>query len=151
MDLRTRSSHRYFIARIKNWNCFYGQDQVWFFFPNISLIALIFDSAWEDFEEQMRKDIHHNLQTLMDWSTCVHVIKSNSVSSNIPHLFMSWWHAIFRPKIVHRDIMIWRQISMGQVGLQWNQRGKCTVLDGTPVWMLEKFYLIMHRKVAQTK
>ena len=35
---------------------------------------------------QLRRDIQDNLQTLMDWTTCVQVIKSNSVSLNMLYI-----------------------------------------------------------------
>jgi len=37
-------------------------------------------SAWEEMPPNLRRDTQANLQTLMDWTTCVHVIKNNSVS-----------------------------------------------------------------------
>ena len=36
---------------------------------------------------RLRHDTQANLQTLMDWTTCVRVIKTNAVSLIAPHVF----------------------------------------------------------------
>lgn len=49
----------------------------------------IFSSAWEEMPLQLCCDTQANLQTLMDWTTCVHVIKNNAASLVVSHIFDS--------------------------------------------------------------
>ncbi|KIJ89396.1 hypothetical protein K443DRAFT_16172 [Laccaria amethystina LaAM-08-1] len=80
------------------------------------IIFMMRITAWEEMPPQLRHDTQANLQTLMDWTTCVHVIKNNA-AQNRPQGYID------RRKDIHgEDISVKSQKLYGKMyGVGWHQ------------------------------
>lgn len=105
-------------------------------------------SPWKEMPPQLRHDTQANLQTLMDWSTCVRVIKNNSVSSAIvSHPFDKLKPCIVRRRIARKDILIVEKKYMASTCQQTHQKNymeTCTGQAGIRAWNLARHQHIMH-------
>ena len=87
-----------------------------------------YNRTWEEMPPQLRYDTQTNLQTLMDWTTCVHVIKNNAVGLMgifiISYDISSAENMYFRHRIAHKHMSIVERKYMASI-CQYRQRKNC--------------------------